>query len=441
MNSYPLKNDLPPTLSITEGIRKVGIGKKGSLSLPAELGLKIEQELCDPIIREKHQLIIGGFLAGLLQKGIAKGWSTDEEKIFQTLKVNPNQPQSVVQFILSLSKENQSSTSLFAVQGESIRPLLLLLASNRELTETQAEQLGNFLFAPDHFNEAAKGFAVATLRLRYESSAEWRGLANSALKYTQHFDLDTDKKIILFSDPFNGFTYCHHLSPLVGYELQKQHHYTVVHSIGRNSGPKYNGNLLEIQQRMNLPVLKKMGDKAITPFGAFVLQSDLNPNFDRWVERRRRLIKRPFFATLEKFLPAVKDVFLFVSSAFHPPYYEKMIDLAEHIGYKNIIIQKLGLEGGIGVALQRKTKYMACQRQQNGTYIRREWVFDPTKYLTTKEIETYKTIPKKIISIEDQIVQFNHYLQGKPIDPILEKRVQLTTSFFQNIIRNLCKET
>ena len=440
MSSTPVINT--HHLALSEGIRSVGIGKKGSIDLTEELCLKITEELSNISIISKYSLVVGGFLAGLLQKKIAKGLTKNEDRILKAINVDIEDSLSIVNYLIDLDSQ-EDTTLKKETRGNdkklstSIHALILSLAENKKLTQSQAEEISDFLFAENKDYESLKSFALCIFRLRYETELEWRGLADSALKKTSPVGLPTTKKIIQFSEPFNGFTYCHHLTPLLGYELEKNGQYKVVHSIGENSGPKYNANLLDILNCLPSEIKQYSNSLTDTPFGTFVKQSDINSSLDQWVERRHQLIKRPFMATLEKFVPTVKDIFLFVSSAFHPPYYEKMISLAEYMGYQNIVIQKLGLEGGIGVTLHRKTKYMVSQKQKDGTYSRKEWIFNPADYFDDAQIQTYQFKPKTILSAEEQKKDFLNYLEDLPTNPILKERVNFTADLFKKILRTI----
>lgn len=62
--------------------------------------------------------------------------------------------------------------------------------------------------------------------------------------------------------------------------------------------------------------------------GVHDTQETASPALKRWQSVRRVVMKRPGLATVEKFLDTA-GANLFVGSAFHPPYTEKMADVAE----------------------------------------------------------------------------------------------------------------
>jgi anthranilate phosphoribosyltransferase len=65
--------------------------------------------------------------------------------------------------------------------------------------------------------------------------------------------------------------------------------------------------------------------------GFHATQETASPALKRWQSVRRVVMKRPGLATVEKFLDTA-GASLFVGSAFHPPYTEKMADVAEGMG-------------------------------------------------------------------------------------------------------------
>ena len=72
------------------------------------------------------------------------------------------------------------------------------------------------------------------------------------------------------------------------------------------------------------------------------------------------IMKRPGLATAEKFVDTA-GCSLFVSSAFHPPYTEKMADIAEGLGIPAAIILRRGLEGSLAFPVSgKRTAEVLC---------------------------------------------------------------------------------
>src|SRR3989338_6896958 len=106
----------------------------------------------------------------------------------------------------------------------------------------------------------------------------------------------------------------------------------------------------------------------------------MSKRMDRWVELRRQIIKRPFLATLERFVNPVSAQSI-IASAFHPPYSEKMAFACEDAGFPGIIIIRNGMEGTLAFPLMREVNILCSVQQKDGTYVRGIIKFDPQKYL------------------------------------------------------------
>jgi len=180
---------------------------------------------------------------------------------------------------------------------------------------------------------------------------------------------------------------------LVGRSLQAQG-YRVVHQVGRNSGPKSEMNLWDIVQALGLKAALSNSDVGLDKpaFGWFFHQSMMSRALDRWVDLRHQIIKRPFLATLERFINPLKADIL-VASAFHPPYGEKMMTVAERAGFKGIIIVRNGIEGTIAFPLLRGVKILMSAKQQDGSFRRHELIIENAPVVDTEEmIEKPKAI-------------------------------------------------
>jgi len=176
------------------------------------------------------------------------------------------------------------------------------------------------------------------------------------------------------------------ITPLVAGALQKEG-YRVVHQMGRNSGPKCDMNLLDIARALGVkPTLSNADLTMEKPrFGWFFHQSLMSPALDRWVDLRHQIIKRPFLATLERFINPLKADIL-IASAFHPPYAEKMMTIAQRAGFKNIIIVRNGIEGTIAFPLLRSVKLLLSAKQNDGSFQRQELVIENAPAVDAEEM-------------------------------------------------------
>ena len=105
---------------------------------------------------------------------------------------------------------------------------------------------------------------------------------------------------------------------------------------------------------------------------------------DRWVDLRHQIIKRPFLSTLDRFVNPLKADIL-IASAFHPPYGEKMMTIAERAGFKRIIIVRNGIEGTIAFPLMRGVKLLLSARQKDGSFQRHEMIIENAPVVDMEE--------------------------------------------------------
>ena len=414
----PLKRPFTP---VELGIKIVGIGKKGSKDLSSDL---INAIVSDINNKTSHPISVGAFLAGLCHKGI----SEQEKRILRALKLDlPLKAEAILNF----SSDKLPSSFPIAVLEKTLKGI--------HLSEKEAYQLGLFLLE-DFKNplltkglDFLKGFFVSYLRVRYESREEWLGLLGALDSMTLKMNLATEKKCLIFSEPFNGFKKQFFLSPIIGrFFLLKGFH--PFHLMGRNSGPKFVLNLYDLVHEMAYPFFQGDMVKEMTPWGGFLKQKHLNPALDQWVEKRWLTIKRPCWATLEKFInPFPKSKSILITSAFHPTYLEKMVTLGEDFGYRGLAISKLGLEGGLMPSLRKPFKIIASKKL-NGGYVRRSFIFQAKDIVPTKMLG--EGIDKKFsISVVENKAILNNYLASKTtLNEELNERIKLAKYAYDEVL-------
>jgi anthranilate phosphoribosyltransferase len=349
----------PNEPAINRGIKTVGIGKKGSKPLTPELALEILGELKSGKVSDAAK---GAFFAGLCAKGI--------------------EPQEEI-------LEQAFAPGIFNDAPAFVQWVCRQLSAGHTLDKQTAYDLGKFLFS-DEPGDAARGWAASFLRVRYETDDEYEGLLQ-AMEDTLEpafkvLPLKGDP-IIQIAEPFDGVDHSYMITPLVGHGLQAQGGYRVVHQVGRNSGPKSDMNLWDIARALGVkPALSNLDLQAGNfGLGSFFYQSQMSRALDRWVELRRQIIKRPFLATLERFINPLKADIL-IASAFHPPYGEKMMTLAERAGFKGVIIVRNGIEGTIAFPLLREVKLLLSARQKDGSFKRHEMIIENTPCVDSEEM-------------------------------------------------------
>lgn len=360
VNTLSLKNT---ESALRRGIKAVGIGKKGNRCLSRELVLEILSQLQSASFKKTER---AAFFTGLFIKGL-----TADEMI-----LGEHFPTGTLQNAAKLSDV------LCADAPPEIITICTHLLEKKELTVKTTRQLGQFLLS-DQSGDGARALAAIALRVRYETSEEYLTLLD-VLNKSIHPDFlkkpPAREPIIQLAEPFDGVDHNYLITPCLADFLQKMS-YRVLTLVGRNSGPKNGNNLHDLAQKLKLTYLKKSDQlTAKRPTGGFYVdQKDLCPALDRWVDLRQDIVKRPFLATLEKFLnPCQADII--ITSAFHGAYGEKMAQIAEQAGFKGSIVVRNGVEGTIAFPLTRPTKLLCSARQKDGIYLRQEIIFDAAQF-------------------------------------------------------------
>lgn len=404
-----------PESAIRRGIKTVGVGKKGSksLSFPAAQELLMSLKA-----GEGSEAARGAFFAGLLCKGL-----TADEQILSELFP----PGTLTDpYLLAAHLCGSAPASIKKICGD--------LLAQKELDKQTAYELGRFLMS-DAPGDGARGVAASALRVRYETADEYEGLLQSLQEtITPAFQQSVPKglPVLQLAEPFDGVDHNYLITPCVA-QFLKTLNFRVVSLMGRNSGPKFVNNLYDLVGQLNWAGLKKNLDlnNPQPPAGWYIDQKDLSPALDRWVDIRHQTIKRPFFATLEKFLNPCNAEILIVS-AFHAVYGEKMVEIAERARFPGIIVVRNGIEGTIAFPLTRPAKLLISTRQADGRYQREEMIFDALEFLGLQmTVEEKLDLP----SLTKNAELVNHFLSnGKSGHSEFDARVQATCGGLQKAI-------
>jgi len=398
----------PAEPAIIRGIKTVGIGKKGSQPLTGDLAREI---LTDLKAGKTDPVAAAAFFAALMLKGISP-----EELILQEA-FEPgifNDPQRLG---YELTKD----------APEFVKWICGQILSGHTLDKETAKHLGEFLFS-DQSGDSARGLIASALRVRYETDDEYAGLLEAITETFEppfRQEVPHGEPIIQLAEPFDGVTRSYLLTPLLADYIQR-HGYRVVSLVGRSSGPKMGNNLLDIAKAISGQMAQgnqELG-KTKPDFGWYIQQKDLSPAVDRWVDLRQRIIKRPFLSTLERFLNPVKARIM-ISSAFHPPYTEKMITVCERAGYSGAIIMRNGQEGTLSFPLNRSVKVLCSARQNDGSYLRQEFEFSPSQILGT-EITVDEKIEKPSVKENARLI-LKFKGEGRSGNEFFDERVKVTT--------------
>ncbi len=406
-NGVAMKPLDPTEAAIRRGIKMVAVGKKGSKPLPAEL---IEEILIDFKEGKVAPVEKGAFFGALIMKGVTKEEKRFEEFVGAGVLDNP------LALVQAVSPETPAFIKEYGVR----------LLKGEELTKADAERLGDFLFS-NQPGDGARGLAASILRVRYETPDEYEGLLKSLHKTVEpafHQFPPIGDPIIQVAEPFDGVDQSNMITPLVADYLQKLG-YRVVNLIGRNSGPKLGNNLFDLVKFLNLKMIKGSqelnGEKP--DLGWYIDQKDISKPLDRWVDLRRKIIKRPFLATIERFVNPVRAD-ITIASAFHPPYGEKMITACERVGYPGTVIVRNGIEGTIAFPLKRPVKMLCSARQSHGFYRREEFELKPEDYLKD-EVPVEEKLTE--LSAEKNAELIRTYLkEGRTSNELFDQRIKFT---------------
>ncbi len=375
--------------AISDGIKAVGIGKKGSKSLAPELIQAIVRELREGDV---PAVVKGFFFGALITKGVTPEEKTLEEALGPGI----------------LGDFPRLAGCLAGDAPVPIQKLCVRLLHQETLDEETARDLGDFLFSSEP-GDGARGMAAAVMRVRYETPEEYTGILRSiqdTIEPPFREAVPPGEPVIQIAEPFDGVDHSYLITPLVLQYFQGQH-YRAIGLAGRNSGPKPGNNLLDLVNAAGGTFLRRNAElRGEKPgLGWYVRQQDMSTAMDRWVELRRQIIKRPFLSTLERFVDPARANILIVS-VFHPPYGEKMLSVAERAGYPGIIIVRNGLEGTLAFPLKRSVKMLCSARLADGQYRRQEIEFNPEEYLNIRvEVEEKFDQP----SLEENIRLIREY--------------------------------
>ena len=395
---------------LQRGVKLIGIGKHGSKKLPDELIIGINEELGEG---KASPILIGAFFGALMMKEIAPAYLLLEEYLEKG----------------SLSDASTMWNKLCFDAPAQMKSIGVKLIQKQTLTLEEATALGSFLFSEEP-GESFRGMAVSILRIRYESDEEYEGLynaiQNSVVNNTIAFK---NAPIIQLSEPFDGVEHSYMITPIIAHELQKQD-YNVVVICGRTSGPKITLNTWDLYRGLNAEFLNTQMHvtESKHPFGWGLDQKIFYPILDKWVDRRKIIMKRPFLSTLEKVLNPVKANIL-ITSVFHIPYLEKMAELGNMTGFDGVIVLKRGLEGTLAPSLAKATGVFCAAKMQEGTFMTKKIE------VNNNDFTQYRSDTDAIIenlTIEQNIEFINQYIaEAKTGNSDFDSRVALAIELYK----------
>ena len=416
MSIVSLTLDAPATTTLGRGIKHIGIGKYGSKPLPPDLLAECRQALADP---GAHPLQRGAFLGALLAKG-----PTPEEMTLETV-IGKGAFSHPTFFI------NKVCTEL----PIGMHPIATKLVRGHHLQISEAEQLGDYLFSaglpPDMDCETFRGLAASIMRVRHETNEEYHGLMRAVERtYSPGFGPIScaDRPLIQLAEPFDGVENAYLITPLLAQFFQKRG-YGAVSVVGRSGGPKFTLNALDLYMHMGCQFLQSNHELNVPPadHGWVLDQKALSPALNRWVDRRRTIIKRPFLATLEKVLNPCHARIL-VTSVFHITYQMKMAELAMLAGFDGVIVLKRGLEGSLAPSTSRACGVLCAVRTPKGHLFFQQFEGDAPAFASFRtETETKHDQPQALDNA--RLVQ-QFMTDGHTPDADFDNRVRLAHALY-----------
>lgn len=376
------------TSSLRAGILAVAVGKLGEKDVPPSLfsGLSYELDLAETMDVPSYLLFQrASFLGALFMK--TRLTSSEYDLLAEWVMLPRTQSSATGRSRLpdvgSSTYNGAQVTAGHVVatvadrcdSNDELYEFALRLLSDDRLSREDAYRLGQLLY-DDKAPTPIKALIAHAMRVRHETSDELAGLAKavadstrayigSLLKPSFHGTASTRTQLspmVIIAEPFDGVLTWDLLTPLVARHIQNTLGLRAVMLAGKSSGPKMGPNLRDLGEALALPFYGPSNDDHIdagtdkgntfAPLGIIADQADINKGLARWVEMRRVIAKRPALATVEKYTDICADgSTLFVSSAFHPSYVEKMGIAAEAVGFSAYIIIGKGMEGTIGLGI------------------------------------------------------------------------------------------
>ena len=251
---------------------------------------------------------------------------------------------------------------------------------------------------------AFQALVLHSMRVRHETAEELLGMAQAmndvvAPAFRQ---APPGARFVQLAEPFDGFERAGTclLTPLLAAQLQRRWGLApVVAAVSDTAGPKYGPNLKQVLMEL------QRGEQASTPPGervptahtldevysgassepidaapllTMVDQRDVCPPLHALAPLRRTIQKRPGWSTVEKYVNGRPETCgLLIASAFHPPYTDRMIEVAIGLGLPAAIVVRKGLEGSLTVSHKSTVELACCARLPDGTYERTEMKIEP----------------------------------------------------------------
>lgn len=251
----------------------------------------------------------------------------------------------------------------------------LRLLNRETLSVEEAFDLGCHLYAQTNSIYSpewpVRVLIAHIMRVRHETEDEIRGLCVAAKETkSKHWGtvVSTQHTILQVAEPFDGVITWDLITPLLCKVWRETYAVQPVMVVGRSAGPKYGPNLRDVVNMLGVPRCTSAHDvfSIESQWGVAIDQVDVSPGLDQWVDIRKVIVKRPSLATTEKYVGTGVEGGVFVGSAFHGGYVEKMAAGAEEVGYDAYVIVGKGVEGTLGARVGGKLRLLVGWKTSDG---------------------------------------------------------------------------
>lgn len=205
-------------------------------------------------------------------------------------------------------------------------------------------------------DEVQAAIFLIALRMKRETEEENRALLDAMQKATRQVSVKRDQ-LLLLADPFNGFSRHSPMAAFLPAVLAASGLPSVTTGV-YEMGPKFGITHAQVLEQAGVSVTLTPAQAAEqvnnTDIGwAYLDQSQSAPAVFALQDLRKRIIKRPSLATLEKLLMPLKATQTFVQTGFvHKAYPSVLAEMSSAQGFDRAVIVS-GLEGGVIPTLRK----------------------------------------------------------------------------------------
>lgn len=226
---------------------------------------------------------------------------------------------------------------------------------SKDLSYEEAFDAMNLVLSGQADEVQAAIFLIA-LRMKRETDTENRALLDAMQKATHQLMVKRDQ-LMLIADPFNGFSRHSPMAAFLPAVLAAAGLPSVATGV-YEMGPKFGVTHAQVLELAGVSVTLSPAQAAeqvndMETGWAYLDQSQSAPSLFALQDLRKRIIKRPSLATLEKLLMPLKAAQTFVQTGFvHKAYPAVLAEMSVAQGFDQAVIVN-GVEGGVIPTLRK----------------------------------------------------------------------------------------